>query len=50
MREQLPKIKELYLLEGNINKAIERAYQAGRVDGVIQYLDEQLKKQKEDNV
>ena len=44
MREQLPYIKELHLLEGKINKTIERAYEAGRLDGVIQYLDEELKK------
>lgn len=44
MREALPDIKELHFLEGDIDKTIERAYEAGRVDGVIQYLEEQIKK------
>jgi hypothetical protein len=48
MREQLPRIIELHFLEGNINNTIERAYEAGRIDGVLQYLEEQIKKQKEE--
>lgn len=47
MREALPDIKELHFLEGNIDNTIERAYEAGRVDGVIQYIEEQIKKLKE---
>ena len=47
MREGLKDIKELHFLEGNIDNTIERAYEMGRVEGVIQYLDEQIKKQKE---
>jgi len=44
MRESLESIKELHFLEGSVENTIERAYQAGRVDGVIQYLEEQFKK------
>jgi hypothetical protein len=47
MRELLPQIKRLHDLQHDIDKTIERAYEAGRIDGVIQYLEEGLKKSNE---
>ena len=44
MRKMLKQIKELHLIEGKIDETIERAYEAGRVEGVIQYLEEEIKK------
>lgn len=43
MREALKTIKELHELEYNVDNTIERAYEAGRVDGVLQYLEEKMK-------
>ena len=45
MREALPDIKALHHLEGDLAKTIERAYEAGRIDGVLQYLEEKFNKQ-----
>ena len=46
MRDMLKDIKELHFLEGNLDKTIERAYEAGKIEGVLQYLEEELKRSK----
>lgn len=47
MREQLPIIKRIFIMSADIDDAIESAYRSGRVDGVLQYIQEQLKKMEE---
>jgi hypothetical protein len=42
MRDELKDIRQLYFLNGKLNEALERAYEMGRVDGVLQYLEKKV--------
>ena len=44
MRENLKDIRQLYFLEGDISETIERAYEMGRIEGVLEYLEKEIKK------
>ena len=44
MKKLLKLIKELHLIDGNLDNTIKRAYEAGKVDGVLQYLKAEIKK------
>ena len=47
-KEMLDTIKNLFDLENDIDKAIERAYQSGKSNGVREYLADEIKKFKKE--
>jgi hypothetical protein len=49
MRDELKDIRTLYFLNGKLNESLERAYEMGRVDGVLQYLEKQMEDRNDDS-